>query len=272
MPYWYKSEKKNAGSFAYPHSLLYFCLKFQSVNLIIDQGNSVTKMAIFEAGRLQNVEFYPQWNKSVVMQFLETHPIDAAIFSTVTLPDEEAVELLRKQIPAFHYFDHSSRIPISIRYHTPETLGLDRIAAATGAALLCAGKPALIIDAGTCVTYDLITEEGCFFGGNIAPGIRMRLQAMHEHTGKLPSIEPDGDLPEMGFSTETALRAGAVLGIVYEIEGYIARLKEVYPDLFVFLTGGDALKLAAKIKSRIFVDENLVLTGLNRILEENVKI
>ena len=101
---------------------------------------------------------------------------------------------------------------------------------------------------------------------------RSRCRHMHEHTGKLPLIDDAGETPEIGFSTETAMRAGAVLGVAYEIEGYIARLNKVYPDLFVFLTGGDALKLAAKIKSRIFVDENLVLTGLNRILQENAKI
>ena len=92
------------------------------------------------------------------------------------------------------------------------------------------------------------------------------------HTGKLPLVGDSGEIPEIGFSTETAMRAGATLGVAYEIEGYMARLNEVYPDLFVFLTGGDALKLAAKIKSRIFVNENLVLTGLNRILQENAEI
>lgn len=169
-------------------------------------------------------------------------------------------------------FDHSSELPIKIGYATPETLGLDRIAAVVGAVMQCPDKAVLIVDAGTCVTYDLLTADGTFAGGNIAPGIRLRLRAMHEHTGKLPLIDDAGETPEIGFSTETAMRAGAVLGVAYEIEGYIARLNKVYPDLFVFLTGGDALKLAAKIKSRIFVDENLVLTGLNRILQENAKI
>ncbi len=135
----------------------------------------------------------------------------------------------------------------------------------------CPDKAVLIVDAGTCVTYDLLTADGTFAGGNIAPGIRLRLRAMHEHTGKLPLIDDAGETPEIGFSTETAMRAGAVLGVAYEIEGYIARLNKVYPDLFVFLTGGDALKLAAKIKSRIFVDENLVLTGLTESYKKMLK-
>lgn len=242
------------------------------MNLIIDQGNSVTKMALFQAGQLQNVGYYPQWDSVTMARFLDAHPIDAAIFSTVTTPDDEALMLLKQRVPVFVQFDHSSHIPIQIGYATPHTLGLDRIAAVVGALMQQPGVPVLIVDAGTCVTYDLLTADGTFVGGNIAPGIRLRLLAMHEHTGKLPLISDEGEIPEIGFSTETAMRAGAILGVAYEIEGYIARLRETYPELFVFLTGGDALKLAAKIKSRIFVDENLVLTGLNRILQENAKI
>lgn len=205
-------------------------------------------------------------------RFLDAHTVDAAIFSTVTTPDPEALSLLRQRVHCFVHFDHTSQIPVRIGYHTPHTLGLDRIAAVVGASMECPGRPVLIVDAGTCVTYDLLTADGTFVGGNIAPGIRLRLLAMHEHTGKLPLVDDSGEIPEIGFSTETAMRAGATLGVAYEIEGYMARLNEVYPDLFVFLTGGDALKLAAKIKSRIFVNENLVLTGLNRILQENAKI
>lgn len=229
-------------------------------------------MALFRAGQLQNVEYCPKWDAATVARYLDSHPVDAAIFSTVTTPDEEALALLKRRIPVFVQFDHSSRIPVKIGYDTPHTLGLDRIAAVVGAAMQRPGVPVLIVDAGTCVTYDLLTADGTFAGGNIAPGIRLRLLAMHEHTGKLPLVGDEGEIPEIGFSTETAMRAGAILGVAYEIEGYIARLNETYPELFVFLTGGDALKLAAKIKSRIFVDENLVLTGLNRILQENAKI
>ena len=231
------------------------------MNLIIDQGNSITKMALFRAGRLQNVYFYPKWDSTTVIDFLDAHEVDAAIFSTVTEYDPQAIAILQQRLPYFLKFDHSSELPIKIGY-----------AAVVGAVMQCPDKAVLIVDAGTCVTYDLLTADGTFAGGNIAPGIRLRLRAMHEHTGKLPLIDDAGETPEIGFSTETAMRAGAVLGVAYEIEGYIARLNKVYPDLFVFLTGGDALKLAAKIKSRIFVDENLVLTGLNRILQENAKI
>ena len=229
-------------------------------------------MALFRGGQLQNVDFCPKWGPDEVTRFLDAHTVDAVIFSTVTTPDPEALSLLRQRVHCFVHFDHTSQIPVRIGYHTPHTLGLDRIAAVVGASMECPGRPVLIVDAGTCVTYDLLTADGTFVGGNIAPGIRLRLLAMHEHTGKLPLVDDSGEIPEIGFSTETAMRAGATLGVAYEIEGYMARLNEIYPDLFVFLTGGDALKLAAKIKSPIFVNENLVLTGLNRILQENAEI
>ena len=144
------------------------------MNLIIDQGNSITKMALFRAGRLQNVYFYPKWDSTTVIDFLNVHEVDAAIFSTVTEYDPQAIAILRQRLPYFLKFDHSSELPIKIGYATPETLGLDRIAAVVGAAMQCPDKAVLIVDAGTCVTYDLLTADGTFAGGNIAPGIRLR--------------------------------------------------------------------------------------------------
>mgnify|MGYP000136417762 FL=1 len=162
-------------------------------------------MALFRAGRLQNVYFYPKWDSTTVIDFLDAHEVDAAIFSTVTEYDPQAIAILRQRLPYFLKFDHSSELPIKIGYATPETLGLDRIAAVVGAVMQCPDKAVLIVDAGTCVTYALLTADGTFAGGNIAPGIRLRLRAMHEHTGKLPLIDDAGETPEIGFSTETAM-------------------------------------------------------------------
>ncbi len=255
------------GAYTFSFVLLH---KILAVNLIIDQGNSTTKIALFKGDKLHSVVSLSRFGSREINDCLDEHTIESAIFSTVRRYDASIIETLQQRIPQVHLFNHLSKLPIEIGYATPQTLGLDRIAAAVGAYMLCPGKPALIIDAGTCVTYDLLTANGLFTGGNIAPGIDLRLLSMHEHTGRLPQVKAEGEIPEMGFSTETAMRAGAILGITYEIEGYIAHLKQDNPDLFVFLTGGDSLKLAAKIKSRIFVNSNLVLIGLNRILHENV--
>ena len=114
-------------------------------------------MALFRAGRLQNVYFYPKWDSTTVIDFLDAHEVDAAIFSTVTEYDPEAIAILRQRLPYFLKFDHSSELPIKIGYATPETLRLDRIAAVVGAVMQCPDKAVLIVDAGTCVTYDLLT-------------------------------------------------------------------------------------------------------------------
>lgn len=219
-------------------------------------------MALFRAGRLQNVYFYPKWDSTTVIDFLDAHEVDAAIFSTVTEYDPEAIAILRQRLPYFLKFDHSSELPIKIGYATPETLGLDRIAAVVGAVMQCPDKAVLIVDAGTCVTYDLLTADGTFAGGNIAPGIRLRLRAMHEHTGKLPLIDDAGETPEIGFSTETAMRAGAVLGIAYEIEGYIALVKQGLSRPFRFFNRGRCLKIGCKNKKSHLCGRKL---GTNRL-------
>ena len=126
-----------------------------------------------------------------------------------------------------------------------------------------------MIDAGTCITYELLDAAGCYHGGNISPGLQMRFKALHQFTGKLPSVSAEGPLLEIGKDTETAIRAGVLKGIEYEITGYIMALKHKYPELLVFLTGGDDFSFDTNLKSIIFADRFLVLKGLNRILNYN---
>ena len=165
----------------------------------------------------------------------------------------------------------STRIPIRNAYRTPGTLGMDRLAAAAGAWSMEPGHDILIIDAGTAVTYDFVTKEGVYKGGNIAPGAALRFSSLHEHTGALPLVQADGETPLMGFDTPTAIRSGVLSGLRYEAEGYISELELLYPALLVFLTGGDADFFDIKAKSRIFAVPDLVLRGLARIVEYNEK-
>ena len=177
---------------------------------------------------------------------------------------------LQSQISHFYYFTPDTPLPVIIDYRSPKTLGSDRIAAVIGARAEAPDRDILVIDAGTCITYDMITATGHFLGGNIAPGIKMRLRSMNKFTEKLPVVEKNGDTPLLGYDTETAMRSGAILGACYEIEGYISSLRQEYPELLIFLTGGDAFLLADKLKTSIFVDDCIVLKGLNRILYHNV--
>ena len=169
------------------------------------------------------------------------------------------------------WLNSKTLLPISIDYQTPHTLGLDRIASAVGAWDEFAGKNSLIIDLGTCITYDLITRDGTFRGGAIAPGIMMRAKSMHQFTGKLPLIELKAAEPTHfpGKTTAESMRLGVLQGVFHEISGYIYQLEEEIEDLHVILTGGDTSYFETKIKAPIFVRPEIILTGLNRILLYN---
>ncbi|MCH5327652.1 MAG: type III pantothenate kinase [Coprobacter sp.] len=242
------------------------------MNLIIDRGNTTIKLAVFDAGRMEAFASFDRWEEREVTEFLADYPLDACIYSSVACQDDEPVSFFRHRIPRFHRFSSESRLPVQIGYRTPETLGLDRIAGVVGAAGEKPGVPVLVVDAGTAVTYDVLTGDGLFVGGNIAPGLQMRLQALHSFTARLPRVSAEGEVPLLGYDTETAIRAGVVQGICHEIDGYVRELSGKYPGLLVFLTGGDAFLFAERLKTPIFVDKNIVIKGLNRILYCNCNV
>ncbi len=212
-----------------------------------------------------------EWGIADVMSLLQAYPIEQAIYSTVSILYSEVVDLLKTHVPYTLLFDTTTQLPIELSYRTPHTLGRDRVAAMVGAQTLQPEATTLVIDAGTAITYDLLVGGRTFEGGNIAPGVEMRLQALHTFTKRLPLVEQEGELPLLGTDTPTAIRSGVLRGVIYEIEGYIDAITEKYPELLVFLTGGDAFLLAANVKRAIFADNNLVLKGLNRILEYNAE-
>ena len=155
-----------------------------------------------------------------------------------------------------------------IKYDNPKQIGSDRIVNAV-AAYDKYGGPLIVVDTGTATTFCAINAKGEYLGGNISPGINMRLKALHKFTDKLPLVAPDGEIPAWGNTTETAIRAGVVNGIALEIEGYIRQAKERYPSLVVFLTGGDGFVFDTNKRNDILTDKFLVLKGLNRILNYN---
>lgn len=266
------------GEFRKFVSLLYRFLKplfvplplMMSYRLVIDTGNTATKVSLFSGDEWVRTELFASWTPAEVDALLSKVSVEAAIYSTVAASDPALADYMRSRIARFHQFTSETRLPVTLGYRTPSTLGRDRIAAVVGAMLSVPGQDVLVIDAGTTITYDLLTGDGCFRGGNIAPGIQARLRSLQRETGRLPLVSAEGDVPLLGYDTPTAIRAGVVRGVIYEIEGIVEELSQLYPSLFVFLTGGDALQLSANVKSRIFVDRNLVPKGLNRILYDNV--
>lgn len=253
-------------------NFVFLCEKYHfEVNLIIEQGNTSTKVAIYAEGNLKVSFVYKTFDKSKLKPLFDVYSLDKGIYSTVADVDEDLIAYLKECLSCFIYFDNDVRLPITIKYKTPHTLGKDRIAAVVGAYYLQPNRNILIIDAGTCITYELLEASGSYLGGNISPGMTTRFKALNDYTKKLPLVNEREEVPCWGTCTEDAIRAGVVNGIVFEMDGYIDKAKELYSDVLVFLTGGHSFYFESRLKNSIFADINLVLTGLNRILEYNVE-
>lgn len=202
----------------------------------------------------------------------DEHPqLTQAILSSVKSVDNEILQFLYGNFDLFIELDHRTDLPIGNLYETPETLGKDRLAAAVGANELFPDQNLLIIDAGTAITYDLVSENNEFIGGNISPGLQMRFKALNQFTGKLPLVSYSDEFQDIGRNTTEAIRAGVQNGILYEIAQTIELFNKNYQNLQIVMTGGDSIFFDKKLNYTIFVHFNITLIGLNRILEHNAK-
>ena len=202
----------------------------------------------------------------------DEHPqMTQAILSSVKPVEDEILQFLSGNFDLFIELDHRTELPIENLYETPETLGKDRLAAAVGASELFPDQNLLIIDAGTAITYDLVSEKNEFIGGNISPGLQMRFKALNYFTGKLPLVSYSDEFQHIGRNTTDAIRAGVQNGILYEIAQTIELFNKNYQNLQIVMTGGDSIFFDKKLNYSIFVHFNITLIGLNRILEHNAK-
>ena len=243
-------------------------------NLTIDNGNTSVKVAFFIGTELVATNRFMRRDVRLLDRFISTYKPDSAIMcSTASSEASQRVEeLINQRCSRVMNLTHATPMPISLGYRTPQTLGRDRIATAVGAWSIAQGGDVLVIDAGTAITYDLVTADGCFVGGNIAPGLGLRFKSLHEHTGRLPLVDADGDAPVMGYDTQTAIRSGVLLGLLGEIRSCIATLKMSHPGLTVFLTGGDGSLLRSRLgEEGVIYQEHLAAEGLNRIYLYNEK-
>ncbi|MEI7420947.1 MAG: type III pantothenate kinase [Prolixibacteraceae bacterium] len=242
------------------------------MNLVLDIGNSRTKAAIFSKGEMVGSSVFTNLSVKEIQELVEEFQgTEQVILSSVASVPSEIGEYLEKSFATCLVLNSQTPVPITIGYLTPETLGLDRIAAAVGAHGLYPEKDLLVIDAGTAVTFDLIEKNGQFLGGNISPGMRSRFRALNDYTQNLPLIQEADQWPSIGQTTEEAIRAGVLNGMIFEIDGMIDLLKNKYPGIQPVLTGGDAGFFERRLKNHIFVKFEITLIGLNRILEYNVE-
>ena len=244
--------------------------------LTIDQGNTRAKIAVWSdsadsgAGRRCVASHtFAQLSAADVVGLCREYDVDGAILCAVAVTAPDAVDALRARLGERRLcLSHETPLPLAIDYAGPETLGMDRVAAAVGAWSLpaMAGRDILVADLGTAVTYDRVTADGRYAGGNIAPGIFMRLRALNSFTARLPMVDPEGPVPQWGDCTETALRAGAVQGVVAELEYYRSLLA---PGAAAVLSGGGAHLVTDRVRFPHTVVHDLVNRGLDTILAYN---
>lgn len=241
------------------------------MNLIVDVGNTSVKIAVFQDDKLlEKTTAKPEDTVLKVKAFQKKYSdLKSAMVSSVGNLSIESIEFLNKQ---FKLVQLSSRLklPFANRYATPKTLGPDRLALAAGAVAQFPKKNTLVIDAGTCITYDFITAKNHYLGGAISPGVAMRYKALNHFTEGLPLLKAKKPESVIGASTAEAIHSGVVNGILTEIDGLIDTYKQNYPDLTVILTGGDAKFLSKQLKSGIFANSHFLLEGLNFILRHNI--
>jgi type III pantothenate kinase len=240
------------------------------MNLIIDIGNTRVKLAVYEENSYidKYIVLKKDFFKSIKNILTEYPKIKKGIISSVNLFSKEEETKLKKLLN-LTIVSASMSLPFKNLYKTPKTLGLDRIALIAAAANQYKKENVLVIDAGTCITYDFLNSKNEYLGGSISLGLTIRYEALHNLTAKLPLLKPDDSDYFIGNSTESSIHSGVINGLVNEIDGVIQQYQSAYKDLTIILTGGDTNFLSKRLKSSIFANSNFLLEGLNHLLKIN---
>lgn len=243
-------------------------------HLAIDIGNSRLKMGFFVANTLVDTWVMPTWQSGDIVALATNLNTQNVILSSVVAP--AATALLAALQPLFPVLELGPNTALGFRnaYQSPQTLGRDRLAAAAGAIQCFPRTCCLVVDAGTCITFDVVDATATYWGGNIAPGISMRLNAMHTFTDQLPlvALDPTAAAADwIGTTTTSALHNGALIGAQLELAGYAHRCRQRFGDVQIVLTGGDGSLLAQITQETTALEPHLVLIGLNKILNDHVQ-
>ncbi|PJJ83968.1 type III pantothenate kinase [Mucilaginibacter auburnensis] len=243
-------------------------------NLVIDIGNTQTKLAVFSHNEMIDSQRYQYIDTNAISTVLKKYRIDKAIVSSVKRGPQDWENDLKGQVKVYS-FDSDFVKSIHNHYRTPQTLGADRLAAVVGAHNLYPKTDNLIIDGGTCITYDWVDAGGNYFGGSISPGLNMRYKALNHYTGALPLLNENKEFnSSYGDDTATAITSGVQNGIKYELVGFIDSYSKPDQKMNIILTGGDNVFFDTLLKNSIFApyikkEPNLVLKGLNAAIEHN---
>jgi type III pantothenate kinase len=240
------------------------------MNLVLDFGNTNIKLAVFNNGKLMELDMFREISLERIKDYLKKRPgiRNSILSSVIDYPGE--INAFLQDSTFFIDLNENPPVPIHNLYISRNTLGKDRLAAAVGGAALFPRQNVLVINAGTCITYEFVNSEGEYLGGAISPGLEMRLKALNTFTDKLPLVSFTGIDNLIGDTTEKSILSGVFNGILAEIESITARYRDLYPDLNVILSGGDLNYFDNRLKISIFAFPNIVIHGLHQILEFNV--
>lgn len=236
------------------------------MNLVVDIGNTQTKLAVFNKHHLLQQQFAKTENLSEELSKILKHfTVLNSIISSVVDPLPQVEKLLSSNSNLLK-FSSNTPVPLKNEYLSPETLGLDRLANAIALSHLFPNQNALSIDIGTCIKYDFKSKTNTYLGGGISPGLNMRYKSLHDFTAKLPLLTPIENSPLVGATTNESIHSGVLWGVINEIEGTISKYQLQYSDLIIVMTGGDHVHFAKALKNSIFARPNLTLEGLNEVL------
>ena len=246
--------------------------KSQNMILTVDVGNTRIKAAVFEGDtNLESFVFDKIELEKKIKKILEKfETITYLVVSSVGDVEKQSFLAFEDEVKV-HFVSHEDIFPFINNYGTPKTLGIDRMVLAAGATLLYPNQNRLVIDAGTCITYDFIDENNVYQGGAIAPGFRLRYESLHQFTAKLPLLTLESPESYVGKSTSESIHSGVVNGLVYEIDGFIDEYKADGSKIIIILTGGDTVFLAKRLKNTIFANSNFLLESLNQTFQYKIK-
>jgi len=239
--------------------------------LTVDVGNTRIKAAVFEGDiLLEHFVFMKndlQKNiENILKKFKNTTHLVVASVGNV---EKDSFLAFNDEL-IVHFVTHKDPFPFVNEYETPQTLGIDRMVLAAGAILQFPNQNRLVIDVGTCVTYDFIDENDVYLGGGISPGLRLRYESLHNYTSKLPLLELENPKHFVGASTSQSIHSGIVNGLVYEIDGFIDEYKGLSSNFIIILTGGDTEFLAKRLKNTIFANSNFLIESLNQTFQYKI--
>jgi type III pantothenate kinase len=240
--------------------------------LAIDVGNTRIKAAVFEDSTLlESFVFLKKTLEKSIQNILEKYKNTSDLVVASVSDVEKQAFIGFEKIVNIHFVSKTDPFPFVNGYETPQTLGIDRMVLAAGATLQFPNQNRLVIDAGTCVTYDFIDENDNYLGGAISPGLRLRYESLHNFTAKLPLLTAENPKRFIGKSTSESIHSGVVNGLVFEIDGYIEEIKGQYSKFIIILTGGDTVFLAKRLKNTIFANSNFLLESLNQTFQYKIK-